>query len=201
MLREETKGFGNITNKLKFEEKYKEYLRQYALGLARVACLLIVILVPLFCILDYCLYPAIFFKLALVRLACIVIVLLLFLFTFTPQGKRYGSSVEMAAILVAALSISIMIRFVGGYNSPYYAGLNLLIIGVAVFVPWGVKESIVTCLIIYASYAIPIEVWDKIENPGILINNNIFLLSTMTIAIMCTHFTSQARKREFKTLI
>ncbi|MFH1076201.1 MAG: histidine kinase dimerization/phospho-acceptor domain-containing protein [Pseudomonadota bacterium] len=34
-----------------------------------------------------------------------------------------------------------------------------------------------------------------------MINNNIFLLSTMTIAIMCTHFTSQARKREFKTLI
>ncbi|MCK4486692.1 MAG: response regulator [Desulfobacterales bacterium] len=181
----------------KAKEEYKAYTEKYALGLARVACALIVILVPLFSIPDYFAYPIYFKKLLIIRFACTLAVLILLLFTFTHRGKRYGSLIEMIAFIIVGFSISLMIRFIGGYQSPYYAGLNLVIIGIAIFAPWGVRESIISCSLIYASYIIPIILYDTIEDTAILINNNIFLLSTITIAIVCSYFTSRARHREF----
>ncbi|MCK5655866.1 MAG: response regulator [Candidatus Aureabacteria bacterium] len=103
----------------------------------------------------------------------------------------------MMAFTIVGFSISLIIRFAGGYQSPYYAGLSLVIIGIAIFVPWGVKETSILCFLIYSSYILPIILYDNITDIGILINNNIFLLSTITIAIVCTHFTSRARLREF----
>ena len=138
------------------KNEFDAYKKKYALTLCRVACFLIFTLVPTFLLLDYFTNPHYLKEIAIIRLVCSVLVLTLFFITFTSKGKEYGLFIEMIAFLVVGFSISLMIRFVGGYQSPYYAGLNLVFLGIAILVPWGVKESLILCSIIYASYILPI---------------------------------------------
>ncbi|MFH0926916.1 MAG: ATP-binding protein, partial [bacterium] len=52
---------------------------------------------------------------------------------------------------------------------------------------------------VYASYILPIIFFDNITNLGLLVNNNIFLLGTISICIVSNYFTSLLHFNEFKT--
>ncbi|MCK5161205.1 MAG: response regulator [Candidatus Aureabacteria bacterium] len=181
----------------KAREEYKDYRDEQAVGVARVACVLTVIFVLLFSLVDYFAYPIYFKKLLIIRVACTSSVFILLLLTCSNYFKRYSSFVEMIAFLATGFAIALMIRVVGGYKTPYYAGLNLVFIAIATFGPWGIGTSLILCFFVYFSYIVPVFLYDKIDDIGILINNNIFLLSTMTIAIVFNYFLSRARLSEF----
>ncbi len=178
-------------------EAYITYKKEKALVLAKVACFLIFTLVPLFAFLDYFVNPQYFKELLIIRVVCSVSTIVLFILTFASKGRHYGLVIEMAAFLIVGLSISFMVRFVGGYESPYYAGLNLVFLGIAILVPWGIRESLILCCVIYASYILPIIFYDQITDVGLLINNNFFILSTITIAVTSNYFASRLHFKEF----
>ncbi|MCK4947683.1 MAG: response regulator [Candidatus Aureabacteria bacterium] len=182
---------------LNIKNGFALYRKERALIFSRVACFLISALVPLFALLDYFVNPAYLKELLIIRAACTSVVVALFIFSFTHKAEKYGISIEAVAFLCVGFSISLMIRFVGGYKSTYYAGLNLVFLAMAVLVPWGIKYTLIICLAIYASYIIPIFLYDEVKNIGMLINNNMFLLSAMVIAVVGTYFTSRLHFKEF----
>lgn len=182
-----------------FVSAFREHLRGVNAVQVRVFCVLAFTLVPLFSFLDYFTAPHYFWTFVLIRSACATLVFFLFLFSFTLLGKRYINILGAAAPLLVGGAISLMIRYLGGYESSYYAGLNLVMLGVAMLYVWDVRVTAVTCLIIYSSYIIPILVYDQIRHPEIFVNNNAFLLSTMLIALTSAYFIFRLHYREFES--
>ena len=119
------------------------------------------------------------------------------MFTFTSKGRENALAIQMIAFLIVGFSISLMVRILDGYASPYYAGLNLVFLAIAVLVPWGITVSLLVCSLIYASYIIPILVYDRISDVGVLVNNNFFMLSTIAVALTSNYFNSLLHYREF----
>jgi len=90
-----------------------------------------------------------------------------------------------------------MIRFLG-YESPYYAGLNLIILAIGVLFPWGPKETFVASSLIFSYYLVPTLIFDEITDYKILFSNSLFILETIIIAVASSFFTSRLRLQEFQ---
>jgi signal transduction histidine kinase len=178
---------------------FDDYLREINIFQLRIFCVLASALVPLFSVLDYYTNRDYFETFLLIRLVCTASVIALFLLSFTVLGKKYVNLIGGAAPLFIGGTISWIIRYVGGYESTYYAGLNLVMLGVATLYAWEVKLTAAICVVIYGFYLVPILLYDRIERPELLINNNAFLLSTMVIALISAYFLSRLRYQEFES--
>ena len=152
---------------------------------------------PLFGLLDYALYPDLFVQLILIRAGVVVANSFIFLLIQTKFGSRFPQEIAMLEYLVCGLSITIMVHLVGGYLTPYYAGINLVLLAFISILPLDAKRTAIICVIIYAAYIIPILASQKIDNLPILLNNNFFLLATIVLVLLSSHFTTHLRFREF----
>lgn len=178
---------------------FKKYLLETNISRVRIACILGFTLVPFFSLLDYFTVPHHFRTFLFIRLICSLVISLFFLFSFTVIGKRNINLLGAATAILIGITISLIVQYHGGYESPYYAGLNLVILAIAMLFAWELKPMAAVCFIIYGSYIIPVLLYDRIERPEILINNNAFLLATITIALTSAYFLSGLRYREFES--
>src|SRR5258708_5288224 len=99
--------------------------------------------------LDYLKSPAPLFK---VRLAGATVAMVIFAVCFSKKIERYIQLVGMFWAIVSQATICVMILMTDGASSPYYAGLNLLTLGVAVLLPWTFLETLTICLLTMAMY-------------------------------------------------
>ena len=176
---------------------FNKYIREVNTSQLRIGCILGFTLVPAFSLLDYFVVPLHFGTFLYIRLVCSLVIFLVFLVSFTAIGRRNANLLGAATAILIGATISLMVRYNGGYQSPYYAGLNLVILAISMLFAWDLKVVAVVCLVIYASYILPILLYDRIEYPELLINNNAFLFATLVIALTSAYFLSQSRYREF----
>jgi PAS domain S-box-containing protein len=85
----------------------------------------------------------------------------------------------MATLIISAM-IELMILSFGGHQSTYYAGFIIVFIFLFGLLPMSFKTTLFLTSMIYATYLLPILVLDNITNPRIFVNNNIFLIATLT---------------------
>ena len=150
-----------------------------------------------FAALDYILYPGYFNELFLIRLAVILLNMGVRALLQTSFGTRSVLEIAMAEYLICGISIALMVHLVGGYTSPYYAGINLVLLGFIVILPLDLIRTAIVCTIIYASYILPIVFLQNIDDYGILLNNNFFLLVTTALVLISAHLSRQIRFQEF----
>lgn len=129
----------------------------YQLGIMhdwlRTLTSLAVALVPLFIILDvFMMPPALLSRFAVYRLTSTLLVLAQF-FIVRTTGPSHWSYVHgyLISAQVGGI-IALMTVDLGGFNSSYYAGLNLVVIGVNLLMPWKAKHTALNCLLILAMY-------------------------------------------------
>ncbi|MEK7702886.1 MAG: ATP-binding protein [Nitrospirota bacterium] len=178
------------------EDQYKAFLQQVNLQRARVGAITAASLVMIFATLDFFSYPEyakIFF---LLRVVCTASLLITLALSYTKFGLTYSKALGIFEMSSCAIMINIMTRH-AGYETPYYAGLNLVILAIGVLYPWSLKETFLTSGFIYVCYLVPILLFDKISNVIIFVNNNIFILATIIIACIASFFASALRQREF----
>src|SRR5579884_518425 len=180
-------------------EGFLEEIATLCIQRVKVTCFLCITLFLIFGILDYILFPAQIKVLLSLRVLCAIIESVIFYFAFTPFGKRHPSLLGMLAYLVIGFIISGMAFATGGHASPYYAGLNLVILGLSVLMPWGLKEAAVTDGLLYLSYIVPILFFTEISDKQIFINNNFFLLCTIVISLTATYYGYRLRFQECKS--
>ncbi len=150
-----------------------------------------------FIALDFVLYSQNFRALVLIRLAVVILNVVIAGVLTTEAGKRYVYKLAMFEYLVCGVSIAAMVHIVGGYSSPYYAGINLVLLGFIVILPLGLVRTAIVCAIIYTAYAVPVVFLQQIDDYGMLLNNNIFLLVTMALVLISSHLSTQIRFREY----
>ncbi|HXF90497.1 MAG TPA: hypothetical protein VNJ29_01040 [Candidatus Nitrosotenuis sp.] len=178
-------------------KEYSHFLQDLNLKTLRIGCILAFTLVPLSGVLDYLTNPEFFKTFLYIRLVSSMVSLLIYLTSFSHFGKHNSVILGIALTSNVAIAISVMIRFLG-YESPYYAGLNLIILAIGVLFPWGPKETFIASSLILSYYLVPTLIFDKVTNYKILFSNSLFILETIIIAVASSFFTSRLRLQEFQ---
>ena len=178
---------------------YKETDREVRIAYSKVGCILVLILVPAGSTLDYLVYPHLLWANFKIRILVDVLTAGILALHFTAVGRRYIGLLALSWVLLVNLALSWMIYVSEGAVSPYYAGLNLVILGVGVLLPWGFTETSFACIITMAMYLTacfmhkqtPVH-WET------LYNNIYFLVLTDIICVTSSYFKSKGRFEDFR---
>ena len=153
-------------------------------------------LVPSFWVLDWFVIPDQVWVTLGFRLACTCYALAIFAAgKLRPEWTtRHVAGLSFSFSLAVAWSIALMCFMHEGYESPYYAGINLLILAVGLLFSWRLVTAIVFVSLVYAFYMAPLALGILTIRDGVAaLGNSLFLISTMIITI-----TSQAHRRRLE---
>ncbi|MBI3767425.1 MAG: HAMP domain-containing histidine kinase [Deltaproteobacteria bacterium] len=177
--------------------RYENEARTLLANRLRVCCWLAMTLVPLFIALDAVLHPQllrVFMMIRVTMLACTALVLLALR---TRVGARYAAPLSLCTFLQTGFGIVLMTSFNGGGSSPYYAGVNLVMLAGAVLMPWELSISVACCVTLVAAYALSCLAWAGVPDARVFVGNLFFLFSTAIITAASHHVGAEARRREF----
>jgi len=162
----------------------KEYIQQELLPITQSLLSLLlfpfaVITTLLLSILDYFVTPENFTRFLVYRIisASLMMGEYLILKLKKSNNRLLQSIITLLGTLTAATMVELMILSFGSHQSPYYAGMIIVLVFVLGFVPLSLEMTALASSIVYAIYLVPILLFDHITNLRIFINNNIFLIS------------------------
>ena len=193
-----------ITNHIK--KLYQEYdieLHRSRLGLL---IMISIVFIMIFSALDTVMYGAIAGDLIVARIAVDAILILMFF----AVRKKWVSNVKLMSIawsITIVMLINILVMMTSDISSsPYYAGLNLIIIASAALLPWTWYEMLSICfimLVLYTGsclvavdYAMKNLTGYQFNSP-LFINNLFFLFSTSSFCTLAAHVNTKLRFKEF----
>lgn len=169
----------------------------------RRAIYLAIILIPMFGILD-----AISVEVSLrrtfwiIRGAVAVVLLLLLQILRSPSRReRWLFPVTMVSCYVTGASIALMSALFDGHQSYYYAGMNLVLLGMSMLVPFGPKLMLASSISIYLTYILlcltldarPLDEWQW----HLFLNNLFFCFSTGAIVTLGAYFSHYLRRKAY----
>lgn len=182
----ESGPLAGVATEARDEAELRAYIYDLAHRWSMTLSALAFTLVPAFFLLDYMMVPPeLLGRFALYRgLATVVPVVQLFVLRSTAPSKK---SLIHGYLLttVTAGAIALMTTDLGGFNSTYYAGLNLVIIAIVVLLPWGLFHSVANSMIVLGLYIglnLIFPSRDQTQTKA-LFNNLYFLVATAVIAV------------------
>jgi signal transduction histidine kinase len=169
----------------------------------KIGSALVVCLMPTGIVMDLAVYGKDWVPLMWLRLACSAAAGVLWYLHTTAFGQKHYRYLGLPIALVPIFFITCMTytewermpAFLG--SSPYYAGLNLVLLAVSVVVHWSVRESLLAVGSVLAMYS---TVCLAKQSPGqgpMIINNFYFLLMTGIMVITGNYFFNRLRFSEF----
>lgn len=184
-------------NNPEFQAAFLANERQERINTGKVASALVVFLMPAGIVLDWFMaHDEVPFFLVL-RLACSLLAGVIWFLHATPFGHKHYKALSLPIALLPAFFIAWMIFIKGGPTSPYYAGLNLVLLAVSVVVHWSVVESLVAVGAVNLMYFVACVFRMTQEQLPIIVNNFYFLALTGIIVVTGNYFFNRLRFREF----
>ena len=178
---------------------YKLEMKKKGISDLRIAAVFMCIVFLAFSLIDYFFSPDLLNTFLQIRLLAVIGYVLILLATVPKNAYKYSSLLKMLAYFVCTAAIIARIHLTGGYKSPHYAGLNIVIFSFTMMIPLGIVHSIICCAVIYAGYVLPVLLFQDIGNMGIFLNNNFFIVTTMILAIASSILPSRQRIKDFVT--
>lgn len=180
--------------------EFAEYDRKVRIRNSRLGAIWAMILMPAGFTLDWFVYPDHWELFLGVRLLCSFLVWIVRLLFNTKFGERHYRALGMIWYLLPALAISWMIYYSENPASPYYAGLNIVLIGAGLFLPWTSRENLLAWGLVMAMYAGACLLlgWPAVVGKwNDIFNNLYFLILTGLIVVIASYYHSGTRYREF----
>lgn len=162
-----------------------------------VGCFLVVTLMPAGSLLDYFVYQGRFWEFLKLRLACSLIAGLIWIFLYTEPGRKSVRPLGMIVPLLPVVFIAWMIAVTDGFASPYYAGLNLVLLAVGFVLRWTVIESILGVALVLLLYIGAGFAYGELPGQEVLFNNFYFIALMDLIVVVGTYYENRSRFREF----
>lgn len=179
-------------------DQFSHYLNDIIHSWSKIFSVLSFSLIPLFIILDYFTMPKnLLNKFITYRLSVSLILVLQFFLIRTSRPSPYSYFHAYFTSLLASLMIIKMTVDLGGFNSSYYAGLNLVIIASNMLIPWRPYHSAINGILAVAAYSVANFVWGGPFVMASLINNLYFLSSTVVITVSINYVRFQFIEKEF----
>lgn len=166
----------------------------------RVTVLLMLglVLVPLFGWVDYVLYHDLFARFMVYRSTAAVICLMLNVINRKLDLRQNSFYIGITGTYVVAVTLIIMILETGGYGTPYYAGLNLVFLAFCTVLPVRVSHLGIHTAIIYLAYVLSVLILSEPGNENLFLSNNMFVVSTVVIALVVAKVGYEFRLREYR---
>lgn len=181
-------------------QTYADYERQITLRHLAIGCYLVMVLMPAGVVLDYFVYRKEAFPFFfLIRLFSSVLAFAVWLLLRTEFSKRMHRQLSVVVALIPAVSICWMIAATDGPHSPYYAGLNLVLLAIALVMRWSVDLSVTASALVIAMYFAACLVHGPVTgaDSSVFINNLYFLVLTSIIVIAGGRLHHVLRIREY----
>ena len=148
-------------------------------------------------LLDYFVTPFNFKTFLLYRVATGIAIFATYLFNKQKiDTNRHHAVMILASVIVSAM-VTLMIAHFGGHQSPYFAGIILTVVFVVGMAPLNIKMCVLSSVIIYAIYLIPILMYDTITNMPFFITANVFIIAVICSIILFRYLTHQRFVSEF----
>ncbi|HEY7114978.1 MAG TPA: HAMP domain-containing sensor histidine kinase [Tepidisphaeraceae bacterium] len=190
-------------------EAYWEYVRTLRLRQAKFGYILPVALVPAALSLDYFVYPELLGPILKSRLWCNIVLMPCWALLFTRYARRLLWFLGNAWLWSPMAIIAWMIYASEGARSPYYAGLNLVMLASCLLTTYRARESIAFCGTVIGSYVIacvlhsawpPASALNKSSfvNGSLMFNNVYFLVATACVCVASAYFGSKRRFEDFR---
>jgi signal transduction histidine kinase len=176
---------------------YVEESRALCRQSAETTCKLALVLVPAFGVLDGVVFAEHLHVFLALRLACVALVAASLVLLRRPGAERRAVPLGALVALACGVMIDVMTLLTGRERSPYYAGNNLVLLAVALLMPWPPVWTLLTSAILVGGYAVPILVLG-LEDGAMLATNLFFLVSTAIIAVVSSIVGERLRRREFE---
>jgi sigma-B regulation protein RsbU (phosphoserine phosphatase) len=178
--------------------EFRPYLNSIIHSWSKILLLLGIIFVPLFIVLDYFMMPKeLLLRFGIYRfLTTSIMIIQYFSIRATKPGKFSYYQGYLFSVVVGGMIVLMTVNL-GGFNSSYYAGLNLVIIAVNILLPWEALHSAINGSLIVAMYIVANAIWGGPFDQPILINNLYFICTTVVVAVCINHVKHQLIKREF----
>jgi two-component system sensor histidine kinase PhcS len=181
----------------KYLARYEDYDREVTLRKTRLGTAIGIVLVPLFWFLDSYVYPEHSMAFLQARLLCSLLMALLYPLLGTGFGQTHYRFLGLLILFMPSATIAWMVYLTGGADSPYYAGLILVVTVVAVVLDWSFWQSVASVLLVLLLYLI--ACWSSLRTASFadLVNNLFFLTSIGIVSNIGAYFHSNLRKSEF----
>lgn len=156
-------------------------------------------LFPAFSLVDFFTHRELFWPLT----ACRSIASVVFFLAYLGSRKRKYPGSEflsgLSILVVASASITAMCLLLTGYESPYYAGVNLVVLAAGLLFPWNVLRMSIAISVIIGIWltAVLFHCHFHISHADVFINNLAFLLATGTIGIAAARLGDRLRRNSF----
>ena len=180
-----------------FRAAYQEHEREITLRKTRLGCFLGIVMVPLFCGLDHYVYPKHTFSFLLSRLLCSALMAGLYPLLATHFGRKHYHFMGVLLLFLPTATIAWMIYVTEGAASPYYAGLTLVLMVLAVVLDWTFRQSVISVLLVLVLYLAASLPSASGANFGMFLNNLFFLVFPGIAIIVGAYFHSRVRVSEF----
>ena len=166
-----------------------------------VIFLIAFIIYPPTILLDWFLYSEFLEGLAIARFAttgCLAIFgLALYIANKKDKAVPWARQWAWGFIVLISLSLDALNLVSGGADSHYYAGVPLLLVGVLVALPWGLKSMGIAVSFIIIQWDIAMMLLDPVYDPILFLRANYFMLATMFIGLFWSFFGHRLRIGEF----
>jgi two-component system, sensor histidine kinase PhcS len=185
-------------NSSEIQKAFAEYDRQQTISNFKVACIIGMILMPAGVIIDNAVYPGLAPQFLILRLENSLLIAAFLALLLTPLGHKYYRFLGITLFMLPASCMAYMIKASpDGAASPYYAGLNLVLLVLAFVLHWTFRESLCAAALVLGLYLAAV-----LLNPGpvawnIFTNNVYFLVLTGLIVATGSYFHSKSRFGEF----
>ena len=179
------------------EQRFADERRESMVERLRLMCRIALLLVPLFFALDLLLHPAVVAELLAIRaimvLCCVVALALL----RAEAGRRHVAAVSFFMVWQAGFGVALMTGLDAGGSSGYYAGINLVMLGAAVLLPWTPAFSAAAAGALIGSYVLVCAAWGGIPDVATFVQNLFFLGSTALIMVVSHRTLHRAHQHDF----
>lgn len=182
------------------EARFQQHVKRFNVRGARTAAGLIAVLVPAFSALDWFVLGGHFGSLLALRLGIAATAVVIIVASFNSKAPDWSKFFTVYLPLSAALSIVAMVHIhemdQGGMPSQYYAGLILVVVGAGQLFLWPAVTGILVFGAVFAAYLLPTLLLKPTADGVLFLSNNVFLGSTMIVAVVGQHFTYNLNRRE-----
>jgi signal transduction histidine kinase len=180
-----------------FHQAFISRERQDRIRSGKVACALVMFLMPAGVILDLWVYPERVREFFQLRLVCSVVAAAWWSLHQTSFGLQHYRLLGVPIAILPGFFIAWMISVTEGPASPYYAGLILVLLAVNAIVHWSTVESLLALAVLYLFYLVACARWPIAEEQGIFFNNIYFLVLAGIIVVIGNYLYNQLQFREF----
>jgi class 3 adenylate cyclase len=174
-------------------EEFRSSVQLCTMGLA----------VPLFIIFwiaDLVYVPHLKWEFLLFRVAFLPIPILAFFLSKKAKTLRGLQALALLFAFPAALFITAMVFIAEGPASPYYAGLNLVLLATLAFLPWSKPGQVLLIVAVWGPYYL----WSYLSHPHSQTINQIIIYSffnvaTIVVSLIIRFFYNRLRFKEIQT--